>query len=348
MHLKRHRLKNLDIRVDDTYKFSFICLSKIPDTYFPLFETVNGHFTKQCHSFAVTDNKEPKRVDWSYDRNLCRHIITGDANLEKKAILGSPVLWTNKKGTAFVVGVVGSEDDALSLLFFDKGSLKVSDLPRPVTLNELPNEVFADNITLRWNRSADAPNYRVYQMIDNQDAQWERVKTTTDNTCVIRVERGKSYQFKVTGVNGNLEGKESNIRRVKVLDVPMPVEFIDLPSEKSGNELTLKWTKPCDNGTPIMHYTVYQRILNEDGSAPADWTPLKQVKQQLEYEVSGMETGKTYEFQMTATNKCGEGPKVPEAIKRVTVSIDPSPDNLISFLEFLWKLFYVWWNGSTG
>ncbi|KAL9978761.1 hypothetical protein ACROYT_G016316 [Oculina patagonica] len=128
----------------------------------------------------------------------------------------------------------------------------------------------------------------------------------------------------------------------------MPVELIDLPNEISGNELTLKWNEPGDNGTPIIHYTVYQKILNEDGSAPADWIPLKQVKQQLEYEVSGMETGKTYEFRVTATNKCGEGPKVPEAIKRVTVSIDPSPDNLISLLEFLWKLFYDWWNGSTG
>lgn len=137
MHLKRHRLKNLDIRVDDTYKFSFICLSKIPDTYFPLFETVNEHFTKQCHSFAVTDNKEPKRVDWSYDRDLCRHIITGDANLEKKAILGSPVLWTNKKGTTFVVGVVGSEDDAFSPLFFDKGSLKVSGKKKQIGFHHL-------------------------------------------------------------------------------------------------------------------------------------------------------------------------------------------------------------------
>ena len=101
----------------------------------------------------------------------------------------------------------------------------------------------------------------------------------------------------------------------------MPVEITDLPIEINGNKLTLQWSKPGDNGRPIIHYTVYQKIVNNDGSTVTDWTFLKTVNQRLECEVSGMETGKTYEFQVTATNKCGEGPKVPELIKRVKVSI---------------------------
>lgn len=81
----------------------------------------------------------------------------------------------------------------------------------------------------------------------------------------------------------------------------------------------MKWSKPGDSETQITHYTVYQRVLNEDGSAP-EWTCLENT-QQLEFEVIGMETGKTYEFQVKATNKCGEGPEVQESIKRVKVSI---------------------------
>ena len=85
-------------------------------------------------------------------------------------------------------------------------------------LNDLPNEVVGDgNITLRWDCVEDASNYRVYQMIDSQHAQWERVKETTDNTCVIRLERGKCYSLKVTALNEHGEGKEGNIKRVKVL-----------------------------------------------------------------------------------------------------------------------------------
>ena len=102
----------------------------------------------------------------------------------------------------------------------------------------------------------------------------------------------------------------------------MPVQLTELPSEISDNKLTLKWSEPGDNGTPITHYTIYQRILNDDGSAPAHWTRLMpEVNEQLEYEVTGLETGKTYEFQVTASNKCGEGSKVPEVIKTVKVSV---------------------------
>lgn len=121
-HKKKHRIKIQDIRSDN--KFSFIPLPKIPDTTFPLNETMNGHFREPCHSFAVTDNKEPKRVDWTYDHITCRHVTTGHANLKKSAILGSPVLWTDERKT-FVVGVIGSEDEALFSMFFDRTSLKV-------------------------------------------------------------------------------------------------------------------------------------------------------------------------------------------------------------------------------
>ena len=99
----------------------------------------------------------------------------------------------------------------------------------------------------------------------------------------------------------------------------MPVDIIDLPSEIRKSNLTLKWNTPGDNGTQITHYTVYQRVLSEDGSAP-DMTPLGNTKQ-LEFVVSGLKTGKTYEFQVTASNKCGESPTVQESIKRVKVSI---------------------------
>lgn len=123
-HKNKHRIKIQDIRND--YKFSFIPLGKIPDTAFPLRETTNGHFRKSCHSFAVTDNKETERVDWSYDHSACRHVPTGHANLEKSTILGSPVLWTDEsRDITFVVGVVGTKDDALFPMFFDKSSLKV-------------------------------------------------------------------------------------------------------------------------------------------------------------------------------------------------------------------------------
>ena len=105
-------------------------------------------------------------------------------------------------------------------------------------------------------------------------------------------------------------------------DVPMPVGLIDLRSEIREDNLTLKWNAPCDNGARIKHYMVYRRVVSEDGGETA-WSPLIRVpaNQQLEYEDTRLETGKTYEFVVTATNICGEAPKVQESIKRVKVSI---------------------------
>lgn len=90
-----------------------------------------------------------------------------------------------------------------------------------MTLNELPDEVSGNKITFRWSRVEGALSYRVYKRITTQDGdgnEWERVMLTTDDSCEIKVERGKTYQFKVIGVNkDDDEGKESNIRTVKVL-----------------------------------------------------------------------------------------------------------------------------------
>ena len=100
----------------------------------------------------------------------------------------------------------------------------------------------------------------------------------------------------------------------------MPVALINLPSQINENNLTLRWDPPGDNGAQITHYMVYRRLLSEDGRA-TEWSPLIWVPatQQLEYEDTGMETGKTYEFVVTAANRCGEGPKAQESIKKVKV-----------------------------
>ena len=122
-HKNRHRIQIQDIRNDN--KFSFIPLTEKPDATFPLCESIDERFRKTCHSLVVINNKEPKRVDWSYDHNTCSHVQTGDEDLDKSAILGAPVLWTDERNTTFVVGVVGSDGHDVIPMFFDKSSIKV-------------------------------------------------------------------------------------------------------------------------------------------------------------------------------------------------------------------------------
>ena len=61
----------------------------------------------------------------------------------------------------------------------------------------------------------------MYKRIKNHDDEWnewKRVRLTTDDSYKVKVERGKTFQFKVIGVSKDgFEGKESNIETVKVL-----------------------------------------------------------------------------------------------------------------------------------
>ena len=54
----------------------------------------------------------------------------------------------------------------------------------------------------------------------------------------------------------------------------------------------------------------YRRVVSEDGGETS-WSPLIRVpaNQPLEYEDTRLETGKTYEFVVTATNKWWRGSK---------------------------------------
>ena len=84
--------------------------------------------------------------------------------------------------------------------------------------------------------------------------------------------------------------------------------------EIKGGEITLKWEEPENNGAAITQYSVYQRILNDE-----QWTKIGTITEisKPEYVVK-VETGKEYEFVVTATNKHGESSK--DDIKRVKIS----------------------------
>ena len=100
--------------------------------------------------------------------------------------------------------------------------------------------------------------------------------------------------------------------------VPDQVYFVGAPCEIIEDRLTLTWRAPKDNGAMITHYTFYQRRVNEDGSR-SDREGKVSGRDVLQHEVVGLESGKMYEFQVTATNRCGESPKGEDATIGVKV-----------------------------
>ena len=101
--------------------------------------------------------------------------------------------------------------------------------------------------------------------------------------------------------------------------VPAAAELIDVPTEVKGDEVTLIWSEPPNNGADITQYTVYQRTVNEDGTK-GDWTQLKIITDvSARKYVVKVQEGKEYEFVVTATNSFGEGLKEEGKIQRVKV-----------------------------
>ena len=101
--------------------------------------------------------------------------------------------------------------------------------------------------------------------------------------------------------------------------VPNQVKIVEYPSEIIEDRVTLTWRAPKDNGTEITEYKVYQREVNEDGSR-SDWEGKVSGRDVRQHEVVGLESGKMYEFQVTATNKCGESTMVKEGPNIVQIS----------------------------
>jgi len=93
------------------------------------------------------------------------------------------------------------------------------------------------------------------------------------------------------------------------------VKLDELPNEIDSGNITLMWKEPENNGADIEKYTVYKRLVKSQAQE-SKWEEVATTRVR-EYIIE-LERGKTYEFCITATNKCGEGGKE-NTFQRVTV-----------------------------
>jgi hypothetical protein len=86
--------------------------------------------------------------------------------------------------------------------------------------------------------------------------------------------------------------------------------------------VSLKWSKPDDNGVEITKYTIYMK----DVVPQSDWTKIDGIidpSSRLEYTVTkNIEYGKTYKFIVTAWNEYGESVKDDRSANTVNTTAD--------------------------
>ena len=101
--------------------------------------------------------------------------------------------------------------------------------------------------------------------------------------------------------------------------VPAAAEIVSLPDKTKDVEVIIKWDKPQNNGAPITQYTVYQRIVSDDGT-PRKWQKMEEITDPLVRQLAiKLEQGNIYEFVVTATNNHGESLKEVEKIKQIEI-----------------------------
>lgn len=84
--------------------------------------------------------------------------------------------------------------------------------------------------------------------------------STNTEVTITGLKNDVSYSFRVYAVNSGGTSSDSNIATVipsqgsKNIDVPDPID--DLEAIRGNGKVTLKWSKPFDNNSPITSYVV--------------------------------------------------------------------------------------------
>ena len=92
----------------------------------------------------------------------------------------------------------------------DRTNLVFSGVPAAATIDDLPNEVTDDTVTLKWsepqNNGKVITQYTVYQRIvaDGKPGEWIKLKTVTNTSArelKVQLEQGNVYEFVVTAIS---------------------------------------------------------------------------------------------------------------------------------------------------
>ena len=196
----------------------------------------------------------------------------------------------------------------------------------PGSLSATPGD---GQVTLDWtipnDNGSPITHYEYRQRVDEDDASWNPDWTTipssdaqTTSYTIAGLTNGITYRFRVRAVN---EAGASGAARTKATPATTPDPPGSLSATLGDEQVTLAWTAPADNGSPITHYEYRQRIDEDDASWNPDWTTIPSSDAQTtSYTIAGLTNGTTYRFRVRAVNAVGEG----EAARTKATPVQPN------------------------
>ena len=183
---------------------------------------------------------------------------------------------------------------------------------KPTGLSATPGN---GSVSLSWtaptnNGGASITKYNVYRATTSGAEGTTPFATVTTGTTYTdgAASNGTTYYYQVTAVNSVGEGLKSS--EVSATPATVPGQPGGLTAAAGSGSVSLSWTAPISNGgAPITKYDVYR------GTSPGgeSTTPVATVTSGTTYNDTGLTSGTTYYYEVSAVNSAGEGPKSGEA-----------------------------------
>jgi hypothetical protein len=130
--------------------------------------------------------------------------------------------------------------------------------------------------------------------------------TATGTNCIVTgLTNGTAYTFKVTAANAKGSGAASNLSATATPVAAPAAPGSPLATANTGKKVTISWTAPANNGSPITGYTVTAYTWN--GSLETIVTPAKKctTTSATTCTILALTAGTQYKFKITATNAKG-------------------------------------------
>jgi subtilase family serine protease len=142
--------------------------------------------------------------------------------------------------------------------------------------------------------------------------------SSTLSVQVLSSTQAGTYTIAVTGTSGSLS--RTTTITVNVQTVPSAPQ--GLLAASGNSQVTLSWSAPSSNGGfPVTGYTIYR------GISSGNETLLVNAGNRLNYTDTAAANGKTYYYQVTASNPIGESQKsnesyaTPQGAKAISVTV---------------------------
>jgi hypothetical protein len=236
----------------------------------------------------------------------------------------------------------------------------VCDTIAPVaSVNSLP--AFSPGVfQVGWSGTDSAPsgcapsgiaNYDVdYRINGSSWHRWKNQTTSTLNRFQNWANNGDFVEFRARATDnaGNVQAMGNPQANTRIDTQPPAVNVIPLPPTTGSQFFTLSWSG-TDNLSGVANYDVQWR---ENGG---DWHMLLEQTTLTSFQITGAQSGVTYDFRLRATDNVGnsgEWPDFPQTSTTVvtgaTATVRPFNPNILKPTAPVTTSFTVNWTGTAA